>query len=125
MPAGKGLKGGVVSPQQLATEEQASPQGEYLPPPPPLVDRRNQERNTTFPSLVLEGKSYKQPQLFAPVTLEPVVLFQGPEAAPEPTAGPAAATSQGKSLKMENYGPAAVLPQGEFLQVEPVSCLRL
>lgn len=104
MPNGKGTKAAGAS-------NGKGPKGEVLSPHHPSLEGV---------APVSQGKSYKQPQLFPQATPEPA-FPQGKYPKPEPTPGPAAFTSQGKSLKAFSHGPTPdVVPQGKYPKPEPL-----
>ncbi|XP_061612920.1 spidroin-1-like [Phyllopteryx taeniolatus] len=133
-PNGKGLKGGVLSPQQpgSAPWEGASPQrpiieGDSLPAPEPTSGRLvlvTQDQYQKLPSPVPQGKLYMQPMPQATPVYAPV-FPQGkqPKLGHKDSSGSAPMRPLDKSLKAPSYevGPAgetpAALPQGKYQEV--------
>lgn len=146
----KGLKGGVLSPEQPS----AAPEEVVIPPlavtegPAPIAPEPTsgilvmvtQEKYQKLPSPVPQGKSYKQTPLIPQATTEPepapvIPQGKGPKPAAEPTQEPAPVSPQGKGPKAYTSGPApvvpetnpapepeAVPPQGKYPKPESVQC---
>lgn len=128
---GKGLKGGVLSPEQpsAAPEEGVAPQQAITQGAAPVAPEPTsgilvmvtQEKYQKLPSAVPQGKSYKHTPVIPQATPEPApAIPQGkdPKPAPEPAPiGPKAATS----------GPApesaAAIPQGKYPKPGYLQCL--
>lgn len=121
---GKGLKGGVLSPEQpsAAPEEGVTPQQATTQSAAPVAPEPTsgilvmvtQEKYHKLPSPVPQGKNYKHPLLQATTEPEPAT-----EPTPEPaTSGPAPVVPQ------TNPGPepAEDLPQGKYPKPESVQC---
>ncbi len=137
--SGKGLKGGVLFPEQptAAPEGDVSPQQATTPgaasvapePTSGILVMVTQEKYQKLPSPVPQGKTYKQTPLIPQATPEPAPATpQGkdPELAPEPTpepapTGPDAATSGPvPAVTQSNPAPepAEDLPQGKYRKPE-------
>lgn len=143
---GKGLKGGVFSPEQpgAAPQEGVAPQqaltqGAVPVAPEPtsgILVMVTQEKYQKFPFPVPQGKSYKQMPLIPHATPAPALPQDNdPKPALEPTPEPAVMGPQGKGPKAAASGPApvvpqsnpapepaAVLPQGKYPKPESVQC---
>lgn len=140
---GKGLKGGVLSPEQpsatpeeVVAPQQATTQGAAPVAPEPtsgILVMVTQEKYQKLPSPVTQEKSYKQTPLIPQAMPEPApAIPQGktpmpaPESTPEPAPmGPKAATSGPVPVVHQTNPapePAAVLPQGKYPKPESAQC---
>lgn len=113
----KGLKGGVLSPEQpSAAPEQAMTQGAAPVAPAPtrgILVMVTQEKYQKLPSAVPQGKSYKQTPLIPQPTPAPVIP-QGKD--PKPTPVPL--------VPQTNPAPEATPDlQGKYREPESVQCL--
>ncbi|XP_056286546.1 calymmin [Pseudoliparis swirei] len=111
----KGLKVGVVPPEDVVAPPQAEPQGPApvsLEPTSGIVVMVTRDKYLKLPSPVPKGKSYKQTPVIIETTPEPAILQgKGPTPASEPTPEPAATGPKGKGPKAAPSGPAPVVPQ--------------
>ncbi|XP_031698805.1 calymmin [Anarrhichthys ocellatus] len=110
----KGLKGGVLSPEQLSATPQAITEGAAPVSPEPTRGIRvmvTQDKYQKLPSPVPQGKSYKQTPLILQATPEPAPAIpqgKGPKPAPAPRPEPGPMGPQGKAPKTN----PAPQPQG-------------
>lgn len=118
----KGLKGGVLSPEQLSATPQAITEGAAPVSPEPTRGIRvmvTQDKYQKLPSPVPQRKSNKQTPLVLQATPEPAPAIpqgKGPKPAPEPRPEPGPMGPQGKAPKTN----PAPQPQGKYPKPESV-----